>query len=164
MRYFISKKSKPLFNKIVFAIGGGATIDEAKIYAKRNKKVCVAIPTTGAGATETTHAVKWTKNRKINIQTSKPITVLPPFEIKLDRITRRNTSFDILGHVIDYLLVCSDNEVIELGILAGRLIEKHPTNCTHPLSYPLTIKHKKPHGEAVGLMLDKGIEALWLKK
>ena len=160
MRLFASKKSKKLFDRLVFAIGGGSVIDKAKIYAKRNNKVCIAMPTTGAGASETTHAVKWGRT-KVNIPTDKPISILPPFEIKLDKITRRNTCFDILGHIVDYLLVCSDNEVIELGMLAGRLIEKHPTNFTHPMSYPLTLKHKMPHGEAVGMMLTAGIKKLW---
>ena len=159
MRLFVSKKNKGFCDKIVFAIGGGAIIDKAKIYAKKKGKVCIAIPTTGAGATETTHAVVWGKE-KINVPTDKPISIPPPFEVKLDPITRRNTSFDILGHIIDYLIVCSDNELIDVGIYAGKLIEKHPTNTTHPLSYPLTL-NGIPHGEAVGLMLEKGIDKLW---
>ena len=163
MHYFVSKKSKKLFKKIVFAIGGGSIIDEAKIFAKRNKMVCIAMPTTGAGASETTHAVRWGKTKKINIKTDKPIGIAPPFNIKLNRETRRDTSFDILGHILDYILVCSDNELIELGIYAGKLIEKHPTNFTHPLSYGLTLKHKIPHGKAVGMQLKKGIDKLWQK-
>jgi hypothetical protein len=159
MQLFASKHSSQLADRFILAIGGGKVIDEAKIYAKKNNKICIAIPTTGAGATETTHAVVWGKT-KTNIPTDKPITIAPPFEIKLSDITRRNTTFDILGHIVDYLNVCSDNELIEVGIYAGKLIEKHPTNLTHPASYPLTLKGM-PHGEAVGRVLKKCIDKAW---
>lgn len=152
-----SKRNRKLADKLVIAIGGGATIDAAKIYAKRNRKICIAIPTTGAGASETTHAVRWGKSKK-NVKTDKPISISPPFKIRLSKEARRNTAFDILGHIVDYLNVCSDNELIDLGIVAGSLIEKHPTNMTHPMSYPLTLKYKIPHGLAVGMALtDLGI-------
>ena len=65
MKVFVSNKNKKHIDNLVIAIGGGATIDEAKIYAERNKKYCIAIPTTGAGASETTHAVVWGKKRRI---------------------------------------------------------------------------------------------------
>lgn len=157
MRLFVSKSNRKNLDKLVFAIGGGATIDAAKIYARKHKKICIAIPTTGSGASETSHAVKWGK-KKINIPTDLPISIKPPFKIKLNEATRDFTVMDILGHIVDYLNVCSDNEVVELGMIAGRLIEKHPTNLTHPLSYPLTLKYKLPHGLAVGLaMKDLGI-------
>jgi len=45
MKIFASDKNKKHIDNLVIAIGGGATIDEAKIYAKRNKKYCIAIPT-----------------------------------------------------------------------------------------------------------------------
>ena len=121
MKIFASDKNKKHIDNLVIAIGGGATIDEAKIYAKRNKKYCIAIPTTGAGASETTHAVVWGKKKK-NIQTDKPSTVIPPFKIKLSKTDRRNTVFDILGHLVDYLNVCSDNELVEVGCYMGKLI------------------------------------------
>jgi alcohol dehydrogenase class IV len=151
MKTFVSKSNQKHLDKFIFAIGGGATIDEAKIYAKKNKKFCIAIPTTGAGATETTHSVVWGKTKK-NIKTDKCLTIVPPFKVKLDKQTRADTSCDIIGHIVDYLNVCSDNEVIELGIQVGKLIEKHPTNLTHPLSYPFTLKGM-PHGRAVGKVL-----------
>jgi hypothetical protein len=94
----------------------------------------------------------WTKNKKINIDTDKPIAISPPCKIKLSPQVRRESIFDILGHIVDYLNVCSDNELIEVGRYAGRLIEHHRTNLTHPLSYPLTLKGV-PHGEAVGAVL-----------
>lgn len=143
-------------NKFVFAVGGGATIDRAKIYAKKHNKFCIAVPTTGAGATETSHSVVWGKTKQ-NIKTNKCITVLPPFDVKMPKKIRTDTCCDIIGHLVDYLNVCSDNEVVEVGIMMGKLIEKHPTNLTHPRSYPYTLKGM-PHGEAVGLVLkDIGI-------
>ena len=48
MKTFVSKSNEKHLKNLVLAIGGGATIDEAKIYAKRNKKHLIAIPTTGA--------------------------------------------------------------------------------------------------------------------
>lgn len=151
MKTFLDKNNH--LDKFIIAIGGGATIDRAKIYAKKHKKYLLAIPTTGAGATETTHAVKWGKTKE-NIQTDKPITVIPPFEIKLDKTSRRNTCLDMVGHLVDYLNVCTDNEIVEAGIFMGKLIEKHSTNITHKASYPLTLKGV-PHGQAVGEILKK---------
>jgi alcohol dehydrogenase class IV len=151
MKIFTSKSTAKHADDFILAIGGGAIIDEAKIYAKRNNKHCIAIPTTGAGATETTHGVVWGKTKK-NVKTNKPLTVIPPFKVKLSKTARRNTCYDIIGHLVDYLNVCSDNELIEVGIYMGKLIEQHPTNLTHPASYPLTLKGI-PHGEAVGKVL-----------
>lgn len=157
MKLFVSRHNKKNLDKIVFAIGGGAVLDKAKAYAKRHDKICIVIPTTGSGASETSHAVVW-GDTKINIQTDKPISIPPPFKIKLSKQARRNSIFDILGHIVDYLNVCSDNELVEVGMFAGKLIEKHPTNLTHPLAYYFTLKHKIPHGEAVGMVLTKCIE------
>ena len=143
-------------NKFVLAIGGGATIDDAKIYAKKHGKYCIAIPTTGAGASETRHAVVWGK-KKTNVATDKPLTIIPPFKIELSKTARRNTCFDMIGHLVDYLNVCSDNELVEVGIYMGKLIEQHPTNLTHPASYPLTLKGM-PHGEAIGRVLKESLD------
>ena len=158
MQYFIDKENKKHLDNIVIAIGGGGVIDKAKIYAKKNKKHCIAIPTTGAGATETTHAVVWGKTKK-NVNTDKPSTVIPPFKVELSKKVRRDTCFDIIGHLIDYLNVCTDNEMIEVGIYMGKLIEQHPTNLTHPASYPLTLRGV-PHGEAVGRVLKESLDKL----
>ncbi len=153
MKSFVSKSNKKHLDKFIIAIGGGATIDKAKIYAKKHGKYCIAIPTTGAGATETTHGVVWGKT-KINVQTDKPSTVLPPFKVKLSKRARIATCYDMIGHLVDYLNVCSDNELIEAGIFMGKLIQQHPTNLTHPMSYPLTLKGM-PHGEAIGTVLQE---------
>ena len=158
MKIFASKHNKKHADDLVIAIGGGATIDEAKIYAKKTGKHCIAIPTTGSGASETTHAVKWGK-KKTNVATDKPSTVIPPFKIKLSKEDRRNTVFDIIGHLVDYLNVCSDNELVEVGIYMGKLIEQHPTNLTHPASYPLTLKGV-PHGEAVRRVIKDCLDKL----
>jgi len=156
MKIFAGKVNKKNLDKFVIVVGGGAIIDKAKIYAKKHKKYCIAIPTTGAGASETTHAVKWGK-KKTNINTDKPLTVIPPFKIKLSKKDRINTCYDMIGHLVDYLNVCSDNELVEVGIYLGKLIEQHPTNLTHPASYHLTLKGM-PHGEAVGRVLKKSLD------
>jgi len=156
MKIFTNKINKKNIDKFVIVIGGGAIMDKAKIYAKKHKKYCIAIPTTGCGASETTHAVVWGKKKK-NVKTDKPLTIIPPFKIKLSKKDRRNTCLDMIGHLVDYLNVCSDNEVVEAGIFMGKLIEKHPTNLTHPASYPLTLKGM-PHGEAVGKVLCDSIK------
>lgn len=158
MEIIADKQNKKHLKNLVLVIGGGAAVDKAKIYAKKHKKHLLAIPTTGAGATETTHAVVWGKTKK-NIKTPKPTTILPPFRVKLSKTARRNTCYDMIGHLVDYLNVCTDNEVIEAGIFMGKLIERHPTNLTHPASYPLTLKGM-PHGEAVGKVLCECLKKL----
>lgn len=159
VKVFTDKSSKKDAAKFILAVGGGALIDRAKIYAKKNKKYLIACPCTGAGASETSHAVKWGKT-KINIPTDKPISIPPPFKINLSKEARINTIYDILGHIVDYLNVCTDNEIVEVGIYAGKLIEKHPTNLTHPLSYFYTLKFGMPHGEAVGKVLPECIKRI----
>ena len=155
MRYFVSKSNRKHLKRLVLAIGGGEIIDKAKIYAKRNRKICIAIPTTASGASETSHAVRWGKE-KINIKTDIPITYIPPFAVKLPKKVRAQTTLDMLGQLVDYVNVCTDNELIEVGRYVGRLIEHRKTNLTHPMSYPLTLKYGVPHGFAVGLAL-KGL-------
>jgi len=157
-----SKSNRKYRDKFILVIGGGAEIDKAKIKAKRDGKYLLAIPTTGSGASETSHAVKWGKTKE-NIKCPNPLSIRPPFEIKLPREARRNTAFDIIGHIVDYLNVCSDNELVELGMYCGRLIEKHPTNLTHPKSYPLTLKGL-PHGEAIKEVLPECLNLLWERK
>ena len=155
MKLFVSKSNKKYEKDLVLAIGGGAIIDEAKAYAKKHKKICIVIPTTASGASETSHSVKWGKE-KINIQTDIPVSVSPPFKVKLSKKVRSQTTLDCLGQLVDVLNVCSDNDLIEIGRQVGRWIEKYPTNLTHPISYPLTLRYGVPHGFAVGLAL-KGL-------
>lgn len=160
IKTFTSKSTEKYLDQFVFAIGGGAVIDEAKAWAKEHGKYVIAIPTTGAGATETTHAVKWTDTEKINIPTDKCLTILPPFEVELTPKARKDTCYDMIGHLVDYLNVASDNEIVEAGVYMGKLIEKHPTNLTHPASYPYTIRKEMTHGEAVGHVLPECIKKL----
>ena len=156
MKTFVSKSNEKNLDSLVLVIGGGAEIDKAKIYAKKHGKHLIAIPTTGSGATETTHAVVW-GDTKENVDTDKPSTVLPPFPVKLPERARIATCYDMIGHLVDYLNVCSDNELIEVGCYLGSLIERHPTNLTHPASYPLTLKGM-PHGEAIGHVLKECLD------
>ena len=114
LKVFTSKSNKKYIKKLVLAIGGGALIDEAKIYAKKNKKILVAIPTTASGSGETSHSVVWGKE-KINVKTEIPITVSPPFRVRLYKKVRAQTTLDCLGQLVDYLNVCTDNELIEVG-------------------------------------------------
>jgi alcohol dehydrogenase class IV len=155
MRYFVSKSNRKYLDKLVMAIGGGATIDEAKIYCKRHGKICIAIPTTASGASETSHAVIWGKE-KINIKTDIPVSFTPRFKVKLPRNVRAQTTLDCLGQLVDVLNTCSDNDLIEIGRQVGKWLEKYPSNLTHPMSYPLTLKYGVPHGFAVGLAM-KGL-------
>ena len=91
---FISKSNKKNAKKIMIAMGGGAIIDKAKIYAKKHNKILIAIPTTGSGASETSHAVIWGKTKQ-NVDTAKPISIVPPFQVKLSKKDRINTTYDI---------------------------------------------------------------------
>ena len=155
LKVLTTRSNRKNLNKLVLVIGGGTLIDKAKIYSKKHKKILIAIPTTASGASETSHAVKWGKE-KINIKTEIPIGISPPFRVNLSDKTRAITTLDCLGQLVDYLNVCTDNELIEVGRYVGTLIEKRPTNLTHPMSYPLTLKYGVPHGFAVGLAL-KGL-------
>lgn len=158
MQVLTSNHTKKYADKFLLVIGGGEVIDKAKIQAKKEKKYLIAIPTTGSGASETSHAVMWGKTKK-NVKCPIPQGILPPFRVKLSKTARRNTRFDILGHIVDYLNVCNDNELVELGVYCGRLIEKHPTNLTHPKSYPLTLKGV-PHGEAIRQVIKECLDSL----
>jgi alcohol dehydrogenase class IV len=152
MRYFVSKSNRKNLKRIIIAIGGGSVIDGAKIYARKHKKILIAIPTTASGASETSHAVKWGKE-KINIKTATPISSSPPFKVKLSKRVRAQTTLDCLGQLVDVMNICSDNDLIEIGRQVGQWLEKYPSNLTHPMSYPLTLKYGVPHGFAVGLAL-----------
>lgn len=159
MEVITSKSNKKYEDKFILAIGGGATIDKAKIIAKKKGKHLIAVPTTGAGSSSTSHAVVWGKTKR-NVQCPIPATVLPPFKVKLSKKARRDTVFDMLGHLTDYLNVCTDNELIEVGVFLGKLIEQHPTNLTHPMSYPLTLKQGLTHGDAIRHVIKDALDKL----
>lgn len=159
--------------KIVYALGGGGVIDTAKIMAGR--KQCVAFPTTASGAGCTSWAVVWKKNKKLSIQTPKPILCQTVKLLKIDLPARvlESTYYDCLAHILDSrasrnrtpesLAYCdiadifikkfdkSKNvkELIEAGNYAGHAIEITGTNFLHALSYVLTLDYGLDHGMAL---------------
>ena len=60
----------------VIAIGGGSVVDTAKIICYNRAKVT---PTTFSGATETSHAVAWIQNKKIDV-----VTAIPKLNVRMD--------------------------------------------------------------------------------
>ena len=160
MKVLTSKSTKQYKDKFILCIGGGSVIDRAKIQAKKEGKYLIAIPTTGSGSSETSHAVVWT-DVKSNVPCPIPSTILPPFPIKLSKLARRDTVFDIIGHLIDTLYVCSDEDVVKIGCQMGKWIEKYPTGLTHKPSYHIKIAKNRTHGASVGLVLCDAIRTLW---
>lgn len=160
--------------KIVIGIGGGKTLDYAKIMA--GQKSAITIPTTPVGAAVTSHAVYWEKD-KHNFITGKPIPLV--FKTFLEDIPKdllRETCYDALAHSLDsywskqatpeskklsitaYNIIVNQMEnnfdnvpnVIEAGNIAGEAIQKTGTNMIHAVSYPLTLLYNIPHRLAVG--------------
>lgn len=172
---------------IVIGIGGGSTIDTAKIIS--GNKRCIAIPTTAAGACMTPYATVW-GHEKISIPTKKPIvrmdyniSIVLPFKVL------QSTIFDALSHAIESfwsknatpesrkyskksihlikkyigknksLLKREDTyRIIIAGNLAGKAIAITKTNIVHAVSYPITIEYGVDHGTACGMMLPYLIE------
>ena len=157
MKIFASKSTKHLLSKLNIAIGGGGVIDKAKIQSKKEGKVLLAIATTGAGATETSHAVVWGKT-KSNVKTPIPISISCPFEIKLSRKARQDTDIDILCHLIDILQKCTDNDRVEIGKEVGRWLEKYGSGLTHKPSYEYTLKQGLTHGASLRKVIIPCIE------
>ena len=160
----------------VIAIGGGSVIDTAKIISRNP---VVAIPTTLAGASRTSHAVCWDGVKKINIETEKPITIVKPnyFE-SLPNELLRYTKVDCLCHAVESIISRKSNEkssffaniainLMEQGdwlnasLLAGDSIEITSTNVIHALSYPLTSLYEIPHGKALTFLLPKVLDYLF---
>lgn len=177
MKYKGYYEKKFAGRNIVVGIGGGGIIDKAKIAAL--PKRCVAVPTTAAGASETTHAVVWAHS-KFSIPTPKPMTEFPNFQVKLSKKARENTTWDCYAHIheslcsvnrtkesIDYCHIAgkilnklktakvkNDTVLITAGMYAGKAIEITGTNFVHAVSYAFTLLYNIPHGEACkyGLM------------
>ncbi len=147
----------------VLAIGGGAVIDTAKIICKNS---ITAIPTTYSGASATNHAVYWDGEKKCNIKTSIPKTILKPDWIHLPKDIEYASKIDCMCHIVESLVSknytdestdCAlkalfeirDDNWLQASILAGQSINITGTNLIHGLSYYLTGKYKMPHGVAL---------------
>lgn len=163
MKVFASKSNKKFANDLVLAIGGGTTIDKAKIYCKKYNKRCIAIPTTASGATATSHAVIWGKTKE-DFKTDIPFTIMwENYPKKLPKKVLEDTFYDCVGHIYESLKSMkatkesrkyAESALFALrvaGHLAGKAIEITGTNIIHKMSYPLTLGGWS-HGEAVGFV------------
>jgi len=156
------------------AIGGGSVIDVAKIMTKDK---IIAIPTTYSGASETTHAVYWDKEKKHDIKTKKPISILIRDWINLPKDLEAATKIDCLCHITEALIspkgtnkstkncllainMIKKNDWLKASIYAGRAIEITGTNIIHSLSYPLTVTNIKymPHGLSLAKIIEMAKE------
>ena len=181
MRYIVSPSNKKYISVIskisgadgIIAIGGGTTIDHAKLIDP--KKPIFAVPTTASGAAMTSWAVVWEKNSKRSVNTARPILidVYKYLDINLPEDVIDSTFWDCVGHIKDSrnskhstkesLLFCDLAEMylqkflktkktvdlIEGGNFAGRAIEITGTNFYHAISYVLTLEYGYEHGKAV---------------
>lgn len=157
----------------VYALGGGAVIDTAKMMAW--DKPCIAIPTTACGAASTSWAVVWKKDKKISVPTKRPILDISykAYNIKLPRKVIESTMVDCKCHIMDSLCSPLSNdqseqycrlakkslshfkmngkiwELIDAGNWAGSAIEITGTGFYHAMSYVLTLRFGLSHGEAL---------------
>ena len=170
-------KPEPQNDPIIVGVGGGKVIDYAKVMAGENR--AIAIPTTAAGASATSHAVYWDleTNRKIDIPTKLPqIRIEPSFLESLSKEMIKSTSYDALAHALDsywskkateeskklskksHAMIIEQiengfDDIVDLilaGNIAGKAINLTGTNMTHAISYPLTAFYGIAHGFAVG--------------
>lgn len=168
----------------IIAIGGGSVIDTAKLMAK---DICIVIPTTASGASQTSHAVVWQKNRKIDIETTIPwlCTAYRNLPIKLSKQALEETYWDCFFHIHESensikanhssLLYCKVAKhfldkfkytkkiyhLIDAGNWAGKAIEITGTNLYHAISYVLTLKYGLRHGEALKAVFKKDKKYDW---
>jgi len=157
----------------VIAIGGGSVIDTAKIISRNP---IIAIPTTFAGASRTSHAVYWDKGKKLNQDTRRPVTLLKPEYLKtLPEDFYQYSKADCICHAIESLIsknatkesvfyASTALELIKKGkrgdvlmgsLLAADAFEITGTNLLHALSYPLTAIYGIPHGKALLFLLPR---------
>ena len=157
----------------VIAIGGGSVIDTAKIISKYP---VIAIPTTFAGASRTSHAVYWAEKRKRNYPTPRPRTILKPEYLKtLPADIYMYSKADCICHALESLisdkattesrfyaslaleLVNKNNleDMLTASLLAADAFEITGTNLLHALSYPLTAIYGVQHGKALLFLLPR---------
>jgi len=157
----------------VIAIGGGSVIDTAKILSRNP---VIAIPTTFAGASRTSHAVYWHEKKKFNIDTHRPVTIMKPEYLEtLPDDFYQYSKADCICHALESLISKNANEesrfyastALELinkgnreddliaSILAADAFEITGTNLLHALSYPLTAIYGIPHGKALMFLLPR---------
>lgn len=148
------------------------------MYCKTKKKKLIAIPTTGAGASETEWAVIWNSGgRKCSSKCERPLSFLPEFEVNLRTKDRENTAWDIYAHFLESgISECSeesilclaiakvflkswdimdDDDLITYGMIGGLMIGKYGTNLYHAMSYPITAIYGVPHGRALKYVFTK---------
>ncbi len=159
----------------IYALGGGSVIDYAKMLA--GDKSCLAFPTNASGAVSTSHAVIWTKTKKIDIKTAIPIIpddwdVITSY-IDLPIIAERQTYTDCRMHILESrcskksnkesIRLCDQAEkllykwviggnvyyLICAGIYAGKAIEITGTNIFHAISYVFTLDYGYCHADAL---------------
>ncbi len=162
---------QPVFKGLVMALGGGSVIDTAKLVA--GSSPCHACPTTASGAALTSHACVWTKTKKIDVKTPKPIPLSLNFPIKLSPQTIKRTAVDCYCHIIESFTSRKATEasrnycrlallnlknfyatkntkfLIRAGNWAGMAIEIAPTNIIHAVSYVFTLDYGMCHGDAL---------------
>jgi len=155
----------------IIAIGGGSVIDTAKILSRNP---IIAIPTTFAGASRTSHAVYWHERKKFNFATCRPVTILKPEYLDtLPEDVYQYSKADCICHALESLIskkVTEESnfyastalELINKGnreddliasLLAADAFEITGTNLLHALSYPLTAIYEIPHGKSLLFLL-----------
>ncbi len=157
----------------VIAIGGGSVIDTAKIVSRNP---VIAIPTTFAGASRTSHAVYWDGPKKLNLDTCMPVTILKPEYLDtLPVDVHRYSKTDCVCHALESLISRKatveskfyasfalelinkggKENVLTASLLAADAFEITGTNVLHALSYPLTAIYGVPHGKALLYLLPR---------
>lgn len=164
----------------VFAIGGGAVIDTAKILSNKH---LVVWPTTAAGAASTSHAVYWDGHIKCSYKGRLPdvVRVTPSFLGDVPQKILEYSYYDALAHcleslwskdgtqqsdyyALDALLRLEEVKnfsiedrfrLVTAGNIAGKAIEIAKTNILHSLSYPMTSMYGIPHGKALGVLIKR---------
>jgi len=160
---------------VVIAIGGGATIDTAKIISKNP---IISYPTTAAGSAKTSHSVYWDGINKLSMKKHIPkeAHVVEEYVKDLPSSIVECTTYDALSHCLDSMWSkrsskesmyyvdqaleilkgdFSNSDLIHAGNLAGSAIELCPTTILHSLSYPITAYYGISHGVALGYLLPK---------